>query len=109
MKKLIENWNKHLNEFEGEEGQSQQPQDDIRTADGRKVQKMIGNLDQPREFVDFLVLMKKVLMNPGVVDKIKILAKKSGVYDSDDMIAMKRLRDAFASESEPVGADDEQQ
>ena len=108
MKKLIENWNKHLNELGGEEGQSQQPQDDIRTVDGRKVQKMIGNLDQPREFVDFLVLLKNILKKPEVVEKIRAFGRKTGTYDDNDLLAIKRLSNAFNTESEPVGADDEQ-
>jgi len=106
MKKLIENWNKHLSELVGEEeGEEEQPQTDIRTADGKKVQKMIGRLDNPKEFVDFFVLLKSVIANPDIHEKLKMLARKSG-YDTDDLVAIKRLSDAFNKKGDAVEEED---
>ncbi len=110
MKKLIENWNKHLNELVGEEeGEEEeaQTQTDIRTMDGKKVQKMIGRLDNPKEFVDFFIMLKQIIANPDIHEKLRVLARKSG-YDADDLIAIKKLSIAFNEKGEEVEDQDEQ-
>ena len=51
MKKLIENWNKHLNELVGEEeGEEEaQTQTDIRTMDGKKSLRLSGRFESTHQ------------------------------------------------------------
>ena len=100
MKKLIESWNRHLNEF-GSEEEEDNPESSVElgTADGRKVGVAIKRLNSPKEFIDFLKLLAAVITQPDINEKIKILAVKAG-WDNDDIVAIKRLANALKSEEQ---------
>ena len=84
-------------DIEDETTSSEDGEYELRTTLGKQLASAITQIERPREYIDFLKLMRKIITNPSFIENAKTLGRRAD-YDQGDLVAMNRLIKAFQTE-----------